>query len=245
MPAKKDAQKEPQKKAKTATQAVEKKQAKTKVKKHKVAKSKKSGKPEAVQLRAEGTAEILNSQVVYEGPLFKVLKEEIREPNGSTASRDIIRHNGSVVILAVDASGKKGRTDPLVIMERQYRHAAGQFLWEIPAGKIEAGEERLAGAKRELAEETGYSAKKWTELTRYCASPGFLGEWMQVYLAEDLERGQATPEEDETLEIYPMRLSAVEALIAAGEVLDGKTLVAVGMYRQLQGAKKNTKKKKA
>jgi ADP-ribose pyrophosphatase len=214
-------------------------------KKQKDAKTKKSSTPEALQLRVEGTAEILNSQVVYEGPLFKVLKEEIREPNGNTASRDIIRHNGSVVILALDGSGKKGRTDPLVIMERQYRHAAGQYLWEIPAGKIEPGEERLAGAKRELAEETGYSAKKWTELTRYFASPGFLGEWMQVYLAEDLEAGKATPEDDETLEIYPMRLSAVEALIAAGQVLDGKTLVAVGMYRQLTATRKSVKKKKA
>jgi ADP-ribose pyrophosphatase len=245
MPAKKHAKKEPQKKVETATQVVEKKQAKANTKKQKAPKQKKNGKPVAVQLRAEGKAEILNSQVVYEGPLFKVVKEEIREPNGSIASRDIIRHNGSVVILAVDASGKKGRTDPLVIMERQYRHAAGQYLWELPAGKIEAGEERLAGAKRELAEETGYSAKTWTELIRYFASPGFLGEWMQVYLAEDLKRGLATPEEDETLEIYPMRLSAVEVLIAEGQVLDGKTLVAVGMYRQLQGAKKNTKKKKA
>jgi ADP-ribose pyrophosphatase len=214
-------------------------------KKQKDTKTKKSGKPEALQLRAEGTAEILSSQVVYEGPLFKVLKEEIREPNGNTASRDIIRHNGSVVILAVDSSGKKGRTDPLVIMERQYRHAAGQYLWEIPAGKIEAGEERLAGAKRELAEETGYSAKKWTELTRYFASPGFLGEWMQVYLAEDLKAGQATPEDDETLEIYPMRLSAVEALIDAGQVLDGKTLVAVGMYRRVAAKRKSVKKKQA
>ncbi len=222
-----------------------KKEPKKPAKKQKDPKRKKSSKPEAMQLRAEGTAEILNSQVAYEGPLFKVVKEEIREPNGHIASRDIIRHNGSVVIFAIDASGKKGRTDPLVIMERQYRHAAGQYLWEIPAGKIEPGEERLAGAKRELTEETGYSAKKWTELTRYFASPGFLGEWMQVYLAEDLEPGRATPEDDETLEIYPMRLSAVEALIASGQVLDGKTLVAVGMYRQLAANRKSVKKKKA
>jgi ADP-ribose pyrophosphatase len=205
----------------------------------------KKPKPELPDLRAEGTAEILSSQVVYEGPLFKVLKEEIREPNGNTASRDIIRHNGSVVILAVDASGKKGHADPLIIMERQYRHAAGQYLWEIPAGKIEAGEDRLEGAKRELAEETGYTAKKWTEMIRYFASPGFLGEWMQVFLAEDLELGQATPEDDETLEIYPIRLSAVESLIAAGKVLDGKTLIAVGMYRQMLGGRKKQKKKKA
>lgn len=205
---------------------------------------KKGAAPRAPQLRDEGKAEILDSEVAYEGPLFKVLKEHVREPNGHVATRDIVRHNGSVVILAVDTHGKKGGKDPLIIMERQYRHAAGQYLWEVPAGKIEPGEERMAGAKRELEEETGYSAKKWTELVRYFASPGFLAEWMQVYLAEELTRGQARPEEDETLEIYPLRLSEVEALIAQGQVLDGKTLIAIAMYRQLRAARKKAGKKK-
>ena len=198
----------------------------------------------ATQLPDEGPAEILHSEVAYEGPLFKVLKEEVREPNGHVTHRDVIRHNGSVVILAVDAEGgTKG--DPLVIMERQYRHAAGQYLWELPAGKIEPGEERLAGAKRELEEETGYTAARWTELVRYFASPGFLGEWMQVYLAEELTAGEARLEADETLEIYPMQLSAVEELIARGQVLDGKTLVGIGMYRQLRAQRKEGGKKKS
>jgi ADP-ribose pyrophosphatase len=188
----------------------------------------------------EPPAQVLSSQVVYEGPLFKVFKDEIREPNGNVAERDVIRHNGSVVIFAIDAS--KSKKDPLVIMERQYRHAAGQYLWEIPAGKIEEGEERLAGAKRELLEETGYQAKRWTEMVRYFASPGFLGEWMQVYLAEDLTAGKATPEEDETLEVFAMPLSQVDALIDEGKVLDGKTLVAVSFYKRLQKARKMTKK---
>ncbi len=199
----------------------------------------------APRLRDEGKAEVLHSETVYEGPLFKVLKEEVREPNGHVSKRDIIRHNGSVVILAVDASGKKGKKDPLVIMERQYRHAAGQYLWELPAGKIEPGEERLAGAKRELAEETGYAAKEWTELVRYFASPGFLGEWMQVYLAEELTGGPARPEPDETLEIYPMLLSQVEQLIAEGKILDGKTLIGVGTYRQLRADRKKKKDRRS
>ena len=146
------------------------------------------------------------------------------------------------MILAVDASGKRGKKDPLVILERQYRHAAGQYLWELPAGKIEPGEERLAGAKRELAEETGYQAGQWTELARYYASPGFLGEWMQVYLAEELTAGTAQPEADETLEIYPLPLSQVEALIAGGQILDGKTLIGVGAYRQLRADRKKKAK---
>ena len=199
-------------------------------------------------LRAEGKAEILHSQVAYEGPLFKVVKEEVREPNGHITHRDVIRHNGSVVILAVqdaaDGEARKSRKkDPLIVMERQYRHAAGQYLWELPAGKIEPGEERLAGAKRELEEETGYAAAQWTELVRYYASPGFLGEWMQIYLAEDLTAGTARPEADETLEIYPLLLSQVEELIAKGEILDGKTLIALGMYRQLREQRQSMKKK--
>lgn len=213
--------------------------------------------PKAPQLRAEGKAETLSSVVAYEGPLFKVLKEEVREPNGHVSKRDIIRHNGSVVILAVDdgdpgkqADGhkkgkhKKQKHDPLVIMERQYRHAAGQYLWELPAGKIEPNEERLAGAKRELAEETGYAAAEWTELVRYFASPGFLGEWMQVYLAEKLTAGPARPEADETLEIYPLPLSQVEELIASGQILDGKTLIGISMYRQLRATRKESSKKR-
>lgn len=197
------------------------------------------------KLRAEGKAEVLSSEVVYEGPLFKVTKDEMREPNGHVSRRDVVRHSGSVVILALDASGgKKRERDPLVIMERQYRHAAGQYLWELPAGKIEPGEERLAGAKRELEEETGYAAGKWTELVRYFASPGFLGEWMQVYLAEELVAGPARPEADESLEIYPMPLSEVEALIDRGEVLDGKTLVGISMYLRLEAGRRKAAKKK-
>ncbi len=187
----------------------------------------------------EPPAEVLSSNVVYQGPLFKVVKDEVREPNGHVTHRDVIRHNGSVVILPIDAS--KNSKDPLVIMERQYRHAAGQYLWEIPAGKIEPGEERLAGAKRELLEETGYAAEQWTELVRYFASPGFLGEWMQVYLAEELTAGTATPEADETLEVFALPLSQVEALIDEGKILDGKTLVAVSLYKRLTRQRKKKK----
>ncbi len=195
----------------------------------------------APDLRNEGVGEVLHSKVAYEGPLFKVVKEEVREPNGHVSKRDIIRHNGSAVILAVDTTGKRGKKDPLVILERQYRHAAGQYLWELPAGKIEPNEDRLVGAKRELLEETGYTAKQWTELVRYYASPGFLGEWMQIYLAEDLTSGEAKLEADETLEVFPLPLSQVRALIAEGKVLDGKTLIGIAAYRDLRRARKKQK----
>jgi ADP-ribose pyrophosphatase len=179
--------------------------------------------------------EVLSSQIAFDGPLFRVLREEVREPGNKVSRRDIIRHNGSVVILAVDDSSKK---DPLIVMERQYRHAAGQYLWEVPAGKMDEGEERLAAAKRELKEETGYRAKKWTKLVRYFASPGFLGEWMQVFLAEGLIAGEAEPEEDELLEVVLVPLSEILRLIDEGKILDGKTLVAVQMYARHRSQKR-------
>ena len=184
----------------------------------------------------EGKANLVSSSLSYEGPLFRVFSEQVIEPNGKEARRDIVRHNGSVVILAVDDS--KSKKDPLIVVERQYRHAAQQFLYEVPAGKIDEGEDRLAAAKRELIEETGYRAKKWTKLTRYFASPGFLGEWMQVFLAEGLTVGEAEPEDDEKLEIYQVPLSEVLRLIDAGEIRDGKTLVSVMLYDRLRKKKK-------
>ncbi|HYK35766.1 NUDIX hydrolase [Alloacidobacterium sp.] len=179
--------------------------------------------------------EVLSSEIAFDGPLFRVMREEVREPGNKISRRDIIRHNGSVVILAVDDSSKK---DPLIIMERQYRHAAGQYLWEVPAGKMDEGEDRLAAAKRELKEETGYRAKKWTQLVRYFASPGFLGEWMQVFLAEELVAGEAEPEEDELLEVVLVPLSEVLGMIDAGKILDGKTLVAAQLYARHCAKKK-------
>jgi ADP-ribose pyrophosphatase len=109
--------------------------------------------------------------VVLQGPLFRVLHDKLIEPGGRESERDVIRHNGSVVILAMDNS--KSKKNPWIVIERQYRHAANQFLWELPAGKLDAGEDALAGAKRELAEETGYSAKKWKPLVSTTPAPAF------------------------------------------------------------------------
>jgi ADP-ribose pyrophosphatase len=177
---------------------------------------------------------VLSSKLSYEGPLFKVFTEQVREPGGKESRRDVIRHNGSIVILAVDSS--KSKKDPLIIMEQQYRHAARQYLIELPAGKLEAEEDPLEGAKRELIEETGYRAKKWSKLVRYFASPGFLGEWMQVFLAEGLTLGKAAPEEDESIDVAAIPLSKILKMIDKGKVLDGKTLVGVMSYaRSLRG----------
>lgn len=176
-------------------------------------------------------AKVLSSKVVYDGKLFRVHAEEIREAAGKDAFREVVRHGGSVVILAVDR--RKGKKDPLILIERQYRHAAQQYLYEIPAGKMEPNEDRLRAAKRELAEETGYRAKKWSKLAKYYPSPGFLGEWMQVFLAEDLTPGETSPDEDEWLELQMVPLSELLRLIDAGKVRDGKTMIAAMSYERL------------
>jgi ADP-ribose pyrophosphatase len=183
-----------------------------------------------------GSAQVLSSQVVYDGPLFRVLKDRLIEPGGKESVRDVIRHNGSAVILAVDNS--KNKKDPWIVMERQYRHAAKQFLWEIPAGKLEAGEDALEGAKRELEEETGYRAKKWKELVEYYASPGFLGESMKVFLAVGLVAGDARPEDDELIELRLVKLSEALKMIEKGGIMDGKTLSSVLLYARLLGNKR-------
>lgn len=173
-------------------------------------------------------AQVLRSKVSYQGPLFRVLSEEIEEPNGKKAQRDVIRHNGSVVILALEKG--KSRKDPLVLIERQFRHAAQQFLYELPAGKLEPDEDHLEAAQRELIEETGYRAKKWTKLVKYFASPGFLGEWMQVFVAEELTAGEAQPEEDESFELQFVPLSELLRLIDGDKIRDGKTIVSALSY---------------
>jgi ADP-ribose pyrophosphatase len=203
--------------------------------KAKIAKRKNPGK--AAKIAVIERATVLSSKVVYQGPLFRVQHDKLIEPGGRTNERDVIRHSGSVVILAIDKS--KSKLDPWIVLERQYRHAANQYLWELPAGKLEPGEEPLAGAQRELAEETGYRAKKWRPLVEYYASPGFLGESMKVFLAEGLEPGETHLEEDEEIELRLVKLSELLKMIEKGAILDGKTLTSVLLYARLQGRRKN------
>lgn len=208
-----------------------------KVRREKSPKTKTGKRSKSRKPAADETEKLISSEVVFEGPLFRVLHDKLIEPGGKESERDVIRHNGSVVILAVDKS--KSKKDPWIVMERQYRHAAQQYLWELPAGKLDPGEDPLAGAQRELEEETGYRAKKWKPLVEYYGSPGFLGESMKVFLAEGLSAGDAHPEDDEDIEFRLVKLSDVVDMIERGGIKDGKTLCSVLLYaRRIAGKKK-------
>jgi len=169
------------------------------------------------------TAIVLSSRTAFRGKLFNVTSERVVEPNGVTAVREVVRHSGSVVVLAIDES----RGEPHVLLERQYRYAAGDFLWEIPAGRIDEGERPLAGAKRELREETGYTARSWEKALFFFPSPGFMDETMTIFLARDLKAGEAQPEEDEKIEHELVPLSRAVEMIFDGKIRDGKTIAAV------------------
>jgi ADP-ribose pyrophosphatase len=217
-------------KAAKATKAKAKKAAKPKV-----AKTTRPKATKVPKVAAEQKAEVLGSEVVFEGPLFRVVRDRLLEPGGREGVRDVVRHHGSVVILAIDNT--KNKKNPWIVIERQYRHAAGQFLWELPAGKLDPGEDALQGARRELEEETGYRAEKWKPLVEYYPSPGFLGESMKVFVAEGLVAGDAHPEDDERIEFRLVKLSQVVKLIEKGAILDGKTLTSVLLFARKMAGK--------
>jgi ADP-ribose pyrophosphatase len=168
-------------------------------------------------------ARVISSRTVYRGPVFWVTTDEVQEPGGVRARRDIIHHTGSVVVLAVDETG----STPRVLLERQYRHAAQDYLWELPAGRIDPGENALHAAKRELLEETGYSAAHWRRILNFYASPGFVAETMSVYLATGLRAGTAQPEADEVIHKRMVPLPTAVRMVLNGTIRDAKTISSV------------------
>jgi len=166
---------------------------------------------------------MISSRTVYRGPVFWVTTDHVQEPGGVRVRRDVIHHNGSVVVLAVDES----RSTPRVLLERQYRHAASGYLWELPAGRIDPGENALHAAKRELLEETGYSAERWRRILNFYASPGFVAETMSVFLATGLRAGKAHPEADEIILKRMVALPAAVRMVLNGTIRDAKTISSV------------------
>ena len=168
-------------------------------------------------------ARVLSSVEVYRGPAFWVTTDQVLEPGGVRGRRDIVRHTGSVVILAVDET----YSEPRVLLVRQYRHAAQQYLWELCAGRMDKGENELTAARRELIEETGYTAARWKRILKFYASPGFVAETMSIYLATGLRPGTARPEDDEVIETKFFPLGEAVRMVMADRVLDGKTICGV------------------
>lgn len=168
-------------------------------------------------------AKIIRSKIVYRGKIFGVRRDEVIEPSGVRASREMITHPGSVVVLPVLADGR-------VILIRQYRHAAREFLWELVAGRIDRGESARKAAARELIEETGYRAKRFRVFLDFFPSPGFLEERMFTFLASGLKKGQATPEEDERIETRAYGRKQLEQMIHKRIIRDAKTIAGLLYY---------------
>jgi ADP-ribose pyrophosphatase len=182
-------------------------------------------------------ARLLSSKTVYRGPVFWVTTDYVQEPGGVRVRRDLIHHSGSVVVLAVDDSGKV----PLVLLERQYRHAAGDYLWEIPAGRIDPGETALYAGKRELIEETGYRAKHWRRIFNFYSTPGFVAETMSVFLATGLTAGKAEPEEDEIIFKRMVPLPTAVNMVMRGTIRDAKTISSILWLNQTQSRSSESK----
>ena len=168
-------------------------------------------------------ARVVSRRLVYRGPIFWVTSERVVEPSGVRVLREVVRHTGSVVILATTNE----RREPRVLLERQYRHAADSYLWELPAGRIDKGERALSAAKRELLEETGYKAKSWKKILKFYASPGFVAEPMTLFWARGLKPGPAQPEADEVIEQHLVPLSKAVAMVFDGTIRDAKTISGV------------------
>jgi 8-oxo-dGTP pyrophosphatase MutT (NUDIX family) len=155
---------------------------------------------------------------VFKGRVLTLNLETVTLPNGRVTELEIAHHPGGAAVVAVDAAGR-------VCLLRQFRHAAGGWISEIPAGKLDGGEPPLACAQRELAEEAGVTARRWDKLGEYLSSPGVLTEVIHVFLARDLEGVEAAPEAHEVLEVGWLPLAEAVRMATHGQLRDGKSLV--------------------
>jgi ADP-ribose pyrophosphatase len=165
---------------------------------------------------------ILSSEEKYKSKIFTVAEEHAVDSDGFELKRGIVLHAGSAVMMVVDENKQ-------ILLVRQFRLPARQSLWELPAGRLDEGESPLKAAKRELKEETGYSAKKWDKLATFYPSPGYVSEKMTVFLATDLTQGEQHLMDDERIETRWFSHKEVRDLIDSGKIMDGKTII--GYYR--------------
>ncbi len=173
-------------------------------------------------MQTDGLTEVkLSSDKIYDGAIVHLEKWQVRLPNGRTASREVIRHVGAAAVVAVDDSGR-------VCLVRQYRAPLGRVTLEIPAGKLDQfGADRFETAVRELKEETGLSAEKWTHLGDIATTPGFCDEIIGLYLARGLSSGQTHPDEDEFLNVEFIPFAKALEMVYSGKIQDAKTVSAL------------------
>lgn len=177
-------------------------------------------------------ASTLSSRTVYEGRIFDVLVERVRLPHGREADLEIVRHDGSVVLIPVAGDGR-------LLLVRQYRHAAGRFLWELPAGSLEVGEDPDAAARRECQEELGLIAGRLDRLLTLFPTPGFCTEVMTYYRATRLRPpadgdAPAHQDEDESIEVGAFSVAEIRAMVSRGEIADLKTVAALALGEGLE-----------
>src|SRR6266852_2710443 len=168
-------------------------------------------------------AKILRSATIYEGPVFGIRRDEVIEPSGVRATREVVTHPGSVVVLPVLPDGR-------ILLIRQYRYATRQYLWELVAGRIDSGESVRRAAARELIEETGYRAKRFHVFLDVFPTPGFLEERMYILLAKKLIAGEAQPEEDEKITAKAFTRADLEDMIRKNVLRDAKTIAGLLYY---------------
>lgn len=164
----------------------------------------------------------LSSQTIYEGKIISLRLEEVELPDGNRAKRELVQHPGAVALIPITNEGK-------IILVKQYRKSLNRTLIEIPAGRIEVGEDPKITALRELEEETGYGAREVTYIQSFATSPGFADEIIHLYLAKNLYEieNPAAGDEDEFIELLEATIDEAEQMVAAGDIYDAKTAFAV------------------
>ncbi len=165
-------------------------------------------------------ARVLSRRSLYRGKVLSLELDEVAEPGGARAQREVVRHAGSVAVLA-------RRDDGMVLLVRQYRYPVDDSLWELPAGRLDPGETPEQAAQRELQEEIGHRARDLRKVAFFFTTPGFCDEAMHVFRATGLEPAVAKGDEDERIEVRAFPLAELEAMIGRGEIREGKTLVGI------------------
>ena len=167
----------------------------------------------------------ISSRRVFSGKVVSLDVDQVRFPNGTTGELEMVRHPGASAVVPI--LGDRPSPDPEIVLIRQYRYAAEDFLYEVPAGTLNHNELPEDCARRELREETGYSANRLERLTTIFTTPGFTDERIHLFLATGLTEGESSVETDEILELEVLRLSSIVDMIRAGRIVDAKTLVAL------------------